>query len=308
MKQRSLLSFLAFTVFSSAMMVAQSATYGFLRDEDQPKIITALAYPSFSTDQMVLVEGSLFTFLVPEGTLTAPSITPLPFRGAVHNRNGSWVIDRLTPDLYASAGLSARELKGFDVYFAVLQSSPVFELVDAGTPIELFSIALPEACYDGSIEILTNNGSIQSAIYDKLGANANNAMQVSIDGNAPTNIYAGNHRTTAVLKCPDYDDKPTSPTTGIDFGATSLPYALLQNYPNPVLNRTIIPFKLAESGRATMVFSDISGRRILEREVDGIAGMNQLVINRDELRATGVVVYTIVAGDFVSSKQMVVLK
>ncbi|MEM6769952.1 MAG: T9SS type A sorting domain-containing protein, partial [Bacteroidota bacterium] len=84
--------------------------------------------------------------------------------------------------------------------------------------------------------------------------------------------------------------------------------ALLQNTPNPVLMETIIGFELAESSRATLTIRDVAGRVITVKQLEASAGMNRVMLTKDDLNTTGVLTYTLVAGDFSATRKMVVLK
>ncbi|MEL7161466.1 MAG: T9SS type A sorting domain-containing protein, partial [Bacteroidota bacterium] len=84
---------------------------------------------------------------------------------------------------------------------------------------------------------------------------------------------------------------------------------LEQNMPNPVVNETQINFSLATAGEVTLNVQDVQGRTVLVRNLDGVAGNNQVIVNVSELKgATGVLSYTLVAGDFSATKKMVVVR
>ena len=96
-----------------------------------------------------------------------------------------------------------------------------------------------------------------------------------------------------------------SPTTRAPATAQN---ALYQNVPNPVVDRALIEFDLAEAGEATLTVRDITGRLLVERTVDGISGRNQVVLGQYELGATGMLTYTLKSGDFSASKRMLVVR
>jgi hypothetical protein len=99
---------------------------------------------------------------------------------------------------------------------------------------------------------------------------------------------------------------------GLAFNTSGAPATALnilyQNEPNPVTRQAIIGFELAKAGLATMTIRDVAGRVILVREIDAIAGVNQLAFNREDLGANGVLTYTLIAGEFTASKKMVVVR
>ena len=78
--------------------------------------------------------------------------------------------------------------------------------------------------------------------------------------------------------------------------------------PNPVTEKTVIRFELAEAGMATLTLRDAAGRLVLERKLEASAGANQIELTRDDLGASGVLTYTLTSGDFTASKKMVLLR
>ncbi len=85
--------------------------------------------------------------------------------------------------------------------------------------------------------------------------------------------------------------------------------SLGQNFPNPVTETTRINYTLAEAGAVNLSVRDVTGRTILVRQLEGVAGQNTIVLNADDLRlAKGVVSYTLVSGDFAATKQMIVVR
>ena len=59
----------------------------------------------------------------------------------------------------------------------------------------------------------------------------------------------------------------------------------------------------------TLNVQDVQGRTVMVRELEGFAGRNVTTINVNELAgATGVLSYTLTAGDFSATKKMVVVR
>jgi len=83
---------------------------------------------------------------------------------------------------------------------------------------------------------------------------------------------------------------------------------LYQNIPNPVAEFTTIGFELTTAAAAKISIQDATGRTLLVRNMDAVAGYNSLRIDRSELVTNGVLSYTIVAGDFTATRQMVVVR
>ena len=85
-------------------------------------------------------------------------------------------------------------------------------------------------------------------------------------------------------------------------------YALRQNYPNPFNPETRIEFALPEAGHTRIVIYDLLGREVT-RLVDGnmSAGYHNVIWNASNV-ASGIYFYRLAAGDFVSTKKMVLLR
>ena len=78
--------------------------------------------------------------------------------------------------------------------------------------------------------------------------------------------------------------------------------------PNPITETTLIAFTVLEAGEAQLIIRDVSGRVLMDRSLDVIAGRTVVELNRADLGAAGVLTYTLVSGDFVATKQMVLLR
>lgn len=85
-------------------------------------------------------------------------------------------------------------------------------------------------------------------------------------------------------------------------------FALYQNRPNPFREATQIQFYLPRAMEATLSIYDVNGR--LVRVVNGNyeRGLQQLNFNRAELPATGVLYYTLKAGDFTATNKMILIE
>ncbi len=85
-------------------------------------------------------------------------------------------------------------------------------------------------------------------------------------------------------------------------------YSLYQNYPNPFNPITTIKFDLPKDGLVQLDIYDILGRRITTLfNENKTAGSYEQNFNASSL-ASGVYVYKLQAGDFISSKKMILLK
>ena len=84
-------------------------------------------------------------------------------------------------------------------------------------------------------------------------------------------------------------------------------YDLKQNTPNPFKEASIIGFDLPGDMPATMTVYDVSGKVIKSVQIQGAKGYNTFEINKSELH-TGILYYTLKAGEFNATKKMVVLE
>ena len=202
--KRSKLFFLVLTLFGFGTTInAQNVTFGFLQNPSDPLEITAVAYPSFTSNNVTISAG-VFSFLLPAGTVTNPSISgTAPNTGSFNDITGVWEAQYLTP------ATSPANLQGNDVYQVVLQNSPVLNNVQTGVPIELFSFSLASDCMGGNVEVLTNNSQIQASIFNELIANFNNSFDASVNDAMALDIYSANNPSTFSIPCP-IDDTPTA--------------------------------------------------------------------------------------------------
>ena len=70
-------------------------------------------------------------------------------------------------------------------------------------------------------------------------------------------------------------------------------YHLYQNIPNPFTEGTIIRFSLPKNEKVRVIVHDVTGRKVLEKEVEGQMGLNDVSINSQELSVQGVYYYTL---------------
>jgi len=85
-------------------------------------------------------------------------------------------------------------------------------------------------------------------------------------------------------------------------------FALAQNYPNPFNPTTTISFSLAQKSDVNLKVYNLLGQEVMTL-VNGVqnAGVHTVDFNASQL-SSGVYFYTISAGDFVSTKKMILLK
>jgi len=97
---------------------------------------------------------------------------------------------------------------------------------------------------------------------------------------------------------------------GLNFNASkaSANYELYQNTPNPFAGETIIGFNLPAAGAATLTIQDVTGRTLKVINGQYARGYNQVSLKSAELSATGVLTYTLKAGDFTMTRKMIIVE
>lgn len=83
---------------------------------------------------------------------------------------------------------------------------------------------------------------------------------------------------------------------------------LYQNRPNPFREETIIGFELPQAGRATMTFTDVSGRVLRILEGDFQKGYNEFRIQRQDIQTAGLVWYRLTADGMSATRRMMIME
>lgn len=98
-------------------------------------------------------------------------------------------------------------------------------------------------------------------------------------------------------------------------GLSALPesFDLSQNYPNPFNPMTVINYAIPRTTEVTFVIYDLIGREVMRWESDKIeAGYHSIRWDGRNKRgaqvSSGVYIYRIIAGDFIGTRKMVLLK
>lgn len=107
----------------------------------------------------------------------------------------------------------------------------------------------------------------------------------------------------------DYDNEKPGNLTEVNGGqGIALVYKLDQNYPNPFNPSTQIAYQIGKQSVVTLKIFNILGQEV-KTLVDGPMAAGQHVVSFDGTRlASGVYFYKLVAGSFVSTKKMMLLK
>jgi hypothetical protein len=98
---------------------------------------------------------------------------------------------------------------------------------------------------------------------------------------------------------------------GLDFtseGPVDDSPRLLQNYPNPYSGETVIGFYLPNAAEATLTVQDVTGRTLRVIKSPYSRGYNQVLLKSEELRAAGVLYYTLESSGFRATRKMIVLE
>jgi len=129
-----------------------------------------------------------------------------------------------------------------------------------------------------------------------------------VDKNVSTGHY--NYR----LKQIDFDGTfAYSDEVGVEVDFTPSNYELFQNYPNPFNPTTTIQFQVPEAGDVSIVIYDMLGQVVKELFADNVQAGNYSVdwngVNNAGLKmSSGSYIYRMTAGEFVQSKEMILLK
>ncbi len=84
-------------------------------------------------------------------------------------------------------------------------------------------------------------------------------------------------------------------------------FELFQNKPNPFSAETTISFSLPKANSATVRFFDFSGRMVHQIKGAYDAGLNNIVVHKNDLSGSGVLYYELATPSFTARKKMIVL-
>jgi len=149
---------------------------------------------------------------------------------------------------------------------------------------------------------------------------SNGTANVSVEGSfvySPTTDYSGNDSFTFTVCDNSLCDTATVQITihALSIDETSLPteYAIHQNYPNPFNPITTLRYDLPENSLVNIIIYDMLGREVktlINQTQD--AGYKSVVWNATndygKPVSAGIYLYQIQAGEYISTKKMVLLK
>ena len=85
-------------------------------------------------------------------------------------------------------------------------------------------------------------------------------------------------------------------------------FELGQNEPNPFRDFTTVSYVMPEAAEVTFTVFDMTGKVLVVRKAEAAKGVNTINFNRDELGASGVLIYQIESGDYTASKKMIIIE
>ena len=85
-------------------------------------------------------------------------------------------------------------------------------------------------------------------------------------------------------------------------------FTMYQNEPNPFTEKTQISFDLPEAANATLKVFDVNGQIIYTKTESFSKGLNIFTINKKDLSSTGVMIYQVESGNYISTKKMIGLE
>jgi hypothetical protein len=113
---------------------------------------------------------------------------------------------------------------------------------------------------------------------------------------------------------PPWGSIPGIEETERAFGlGQSVVFSLRQNYPNPVLSRTLIKYSIASPCKVELELYDITGRQVAtlvnKNQKPGYYQVNWNIRNVSEKQLpNGVYFYRLTAGDWTETKKMVIIR
>ncbi|TXB59418.1 Ig-like domain-containing protein, partial [Phaeodactylibacter luteus] len=235
-------------------------TYSLQQDPVDMTTFTATVIPNYSSATPLTISSSVYTILLPAGTVTDPFI-PQPTgitvsNGSFTNINGFHLVQLVNGTVITSAGGNPANLLGFDIYQVTTNGALlVLPPFTAGDIIPLFSFRLDPDCLPGSVEILTNDNPVQQEIDNTLLANINNTFN-----SAAGEVYLGNDPANSAYNCPILNDLPMAVNDLFEVAPdVTSPLNILANddYGNdgPATNGTALSI-VGMPGNGTVVIND----------------------------------------------------
>lgn len=187
-------------------------------------------------------------------------------------------------------------------------------------PVELASFTASQSASGVTLKWLTitetnNSGfeiqkSVNGSGYEKIGfvkgsgTTANAKSYEFKDADMPSHNQSIKYR----LKQLDYDGTVNYSSVAEVNYVSPKKYELSQNYPNPFNPSTVINFQLASAGKVTLKVYNVLGKEVATLiNKDMPAGSHSVKFNAGNM-SSGLYFYTLTAGNFTSTKKMILIK
>jgi len=186
-----------------------------------------------------------------------------------------------------------------------------------------FSMNLDNAEYvsveAGQLEVSDQNFGINDSELTTSWSNANGVsintteplFTITLDVNDATRISELISINSDAISAEAYDNSLNTYNVSLETRSSDLEageFALFQNRPNPFLESTQIKFFLPEATDVELMITDVTGRLVTKKTQNYPAGTQNIVINYSDLNASGVLYYTIKAGEYTATKKMISIR
>ncbi len=185
---------------------------------------------------------------------------------------------------------------------------------DFGNDIDLSLYYMIEGSYKLAVIVRDEAelpGACQVSNCEQLLANTNRELGKAIDEKKQDHyVYILNHLTNAWKFAMNAMGANLNKESGGEGVNASLPteYDLDQNYPNPFNPGTTINYQLPENNQVSLKVYDILGNLVstlVDQQMD--AGYHSVNWDASQL-ASGIYIYRIISGSFISTKKMILMK
>ncbi len=153
--------------------------------------------------------------------------------------------------------------------------------------------------------MLLNEGAITTSFDGKVSSDVVFTMTVKAKKNVQlSDVISVGSRFTAAEAYTLNGDKMD---VALSFnGKVAGTFELFQNQPNPFNGKTVVGFTMPQAGAATITVFEAAGRTVKVVNMSAVKGYNQVIVDKSELGATGVLSYRLTTAGFSATKQMIV--
>ncbi len=159
---------------------------------------------------------------------------------------------------------------------------------------------------------LTNvgHGEIRCSWDDVQGALSSKVVTFVFEANSSGRLSRSIQIASDLLSSEAYDEVDHSYSVQLranEDGSSSNTFALLQNKPNPFDKKTIIAFILPKDEPATLSIFDVTGKTIKVIKGEYTRGYNEIMVEKSELKAKGLLYYRLETKGQSATKKMIML-